>query len=234
MSEVEVLATTAMKTVFDELTPQFHEETGHCLNTRFGPSAQIEKRLVDGEAADVAILTVTVARNMIARGKVVAGSPVDIASSSLGVAVRSGMPKPDISSVGAFKDALLGARSIAVSKPVGAGLSGAHMAKVFAELGIAAAMAAKAKYGTGGISGLVGLIVERGEADIGIQQMAELMAVPGINIVGPLPPELQSVTLFAAAIPTSARNPEAGRKLIGFLTTSGAKRIIKAKGLEPA
>lgn len=233
-ADVKVLATTAMKTVIEALAPQFEEATGNRLTASFGPSVQIEKRLADGEAADVAVLTTSAANDMIARRRVLAGSLVDIARSSLGVAVPRGAPKPDISSAEAFKRALLAAKSIAVSKPVGAGLSGAHMAKVFQDLGIAEAMAAKAKYGAGGVTGLVGLIIERGEAEIGVQQIAELLAVPGIDFVGPLPEELQSVTPFTAAIPTSAAHAEAGRKLIDFLTTPAAKRVIKAKGLEPA
>ena len=232
--EVKVLSTTAMKTVFEELSPQFQRATGNRLAGSFGPSVVIEKRLAEGEAADVAVLTTAAANDMIARGKVVAGSLVDIARSALGVAVQRGAPKPDIASVESFKRALLAAKSIGVSKPVGAGLSGAHMAKVFQELGIADAMAAKAKYGTGGVTGLVGLIVQRGEAEIGIQQIAELLAVPGIDFVGPLPAQLQSVTPFTAAIPVSAQHAEAGRKLIDFLTTPAAKSIIAAKGLEPA
>ncbi len=232
--DLKVLCTTAMKTVFDELTPQLEHATGKRLNASFGPSARIEKRLADGEAADVAVLTSAAAQDMLARGKVSPGSLVDIARSSLGVAVQKGAPKPDISSAESFKRALLAAKAVAVSKPIGAGLSGAHMAKVFQDLGIADAIAAKVKYGTGGVTGLVGLIIERGEADIGVQQIAELKAVPGIDYVGPLPRELQSVTPFTATILANAANAEAGRKLIAFLTTPEAKRVIAAKGLEPA
>jgi molybdate transport system substrate-binding protein len=232
--DVKVLATTAMKTAFDELTPLFERATGHRLVVGFGPSAQIEKRIGEGEPADAAILTSAAAREMAARGKVLAASLVDIARSSLGVAVQRGAPRPDLSSPESFKRALLAAKSVAVSRPVGAGLSGAHMAKVFQELRIAEAMEAKLKYGTGGLSGLVGLILARGEAELGVQQIAELMAVPDIDFVGPLPRELQSVTVFVAAILASAQKAEAGRKLIAFLTTAEAKRVIAAKGLEPA
>ncbi len=233
-AEVRVLATTAMKTVFEELSPRFQAASGSRVSASFGPSVQVEKRLAEGEAADVAVLTIAAANDMLARGKLLAGSLVDIARSGLGVAVRRGAPKPDISSAEAFKRALLAAKSIAVSKPVGAGLSGAHMAKVFQDLGIADAIAVKIKYGTGGVSGLVGLIIERGEAEIGVQQIAELKAVPGVDFIGPLPSELQSVTPFAAAIAAAAQNAEGGRKLIAFLTTPAAKRVIEAKGLQPA
>ncbi len=234
MTDVKVLATTAMKTVFEELAPQIQAATGIHVTANFGPSVQIEKRLAGGEEADVAVLTTAAANAMIASGKVLAGSLVDVACSSLGVAVQRGTPKPDISSVEAFKRALLSAKSVAVSKPVGAGLSGAHMAKVFQDLGIAEAMATKVRYGAGGVTGLVGLIIERGEAEMGVQQIAELKAVPGVDFVGPLPAALQAVTPFTAAIPANAHNPEAGRKLIEFLVTQAAKNVFKAKGLEPA
>jgi molybdate transport system substrate-binding protein len=234
MSDVKVLATTAMKTSFDELAAQFERGSGHRLDLTFGPSLQLEKRLGEDEAADVAIVSGAGIADLLARGKLVSGSVTAIAASALGVAVPRGAPVPDISSAAAFTQALLAAKSIAVSKPVGGGQSGVHMAKVFARLGIADAMAAKAKYGTGGVAGLVGLIVERGEAEIGVQQIAELLAVPGVHYVGPLPDELQSVTPFVAAIPASARNADAGRQLIAFLTSLQAKRVIKAKGLAPA
>jgi molybdate transport system substrate-binding protein len=233
-SELKVLSTTAMKTVFDELSPLFANSTGMRVTAAFGPSVQIEKRLADGEAADVAILTNDAAKDMIGRGKVVAGSLVDIARSSLGVAVQRGAPKPDISSVEAFKRALLAAKSVGVSKPVGGGLSGAHMAKVFVNLGIADAMATKVTHGEGGPRGLVGLMIKSGTAEIGVQQIAELKAVPDIDFVGPLPAELQAVTPFTAAITSGARDAEAARKLIVFLTTPEAKRVIEAKGLDPA
>ena len=232
--EIKVLSTTALKMVFEELSPRFERETGNRLAVGLGPSLRLEARLAQGEAADVAIVTAAGAKDLMARGKIVAGSLVDVARSSIGVAVPKGAPKPDISSVEGFKRALVAAKSVAVSKPAGGGASGAHMAKVFEQLGIAEAMAAKAKYGAGGAAGLAGLVVLRGEAEIGIQQMAELMAVDGIEVVGPLPAELQSVTVFAAVIATSASHPEAGRAFIDFLTTPAAKRVIKAKGLEPA
>ena len=232
--EINVLSTTAMKMVFEALAPRFERETGNRLAVRLGPSSQLEARLAGGEVADVAILAAAGVKELMTRGTIVAGSLVVVARSSIGIAVPKGAPKPDIASVEGFKRAMLEAKSIAVSKPVGGGQSGAHMAKIFAQLGIAEAMAAKAKYGAGGAAGLAGLVVLRGEAEIGIQQMAELMAVSGIDVVGPLPAELQGITPFTAAIPTNAVHADAGRALIDFLITPAAKSIIKAKGLEPA
>jgi molybdate transport system substrate-binding protein len=232
--EIKVLSTTAMKTVFEALAERFERETGNSLAVSLGPSAQLERRIAEGEAADVAIIAQAGAEDLTARGSLVPGSLVAVARSSIGIAVANGAAKPDIATPDAFKRALLAAKSIAVSKPVGGGQSGAHMAKIFDQLGIAKAMAAKAKYGAGGAAGLAGLVVRRGEAELGIQQMAELMAVEGIDVVGPLPDELQSVTLFTAAIPAAASHPQAGRGLIDFIVTPAAKSVIKARGLEPA
>jgi molybdate transport system substrate-binding protein len=232
--DIKILSSTAMKTVFEELAPAFERLTGNRLAVTLGPSLRLEKELADGAAADMAIVSASGARDLVGAGRLVAGSVVEIAKSSIGVAVQRGAPKPDISTVEGFKRAMLAAKSIACSKPVGGGQSGVHLAKVFAQLGIAEAMQAKAKYGAGGAAGLAGLVVLRGEADIGIQQMAELMAVPGIDVVGPLPADLQMVTPFVAAIPASASHAEAGRAAIEFLTTPEAKAVIKAKGLDPA
>ncbi len=232
--EIKVLSTTAMKMVFEELAPRFEDDTGHRLAIELGPSFRLEARLSAGEAADVAIVTRGGAQDLTGSGRIIAGSLVDVARSSIGICIAKGAPRPDISSADAFKRAMLAAKSVALSKPVGGGASGAHMAKVFEQLGITQAMQAKSHYGAGGAAGLAGLVVLRGEAEIGIQQMSELMAVSGIDVVGPLPAELQSVTMFTAAVPTSASHAEAGRALMQFLTTAAAKSVIAAKGLEPA
>jgi molybdate transport system substrate-binding protein len=232
-NELAVLSTTAMKTAFEELAPAFEQQTGDRLNIALGPSSQIERRVAEGEVADMAITTRAGAADLIARGRAVAGSLCDIARSFIGVCVAKGAPHPDLASAEGFRQAMLRARSVALSKPVGGGASGAHMARVFDRLGIAAAMANKSIYGAGGPAGLVGLIVKRGEAEIGIQQMAELLAVPDVEIAGVLPEELQGVTQFTAVIPTSAPLPQGGRALIDFLCRPASKAVIKAKGLEP-
>jgi molybdate transport system substrate-binding protein len=232
-SQVAVLSTTAMKTAFDELGPAFERDAGYALELVLGPSLQLEKRLAEGASADVAIVTHAGAQDLIANGRGRAGSLADLARSFIGVCVAAGAPRPDLSSAEAFTAAMLRAKSIALSKPVGGGASGAHMAAVFDRLGIAAAIKEKSIYGAGGPAGLVGLIVARGEAEIGIQQMAELMAVSEVDIVGPLPASMQSITQFSAFVPTAARQPERGRAVIDFLRRPPAKAVIKAKGLEP-
>jgi molybdate transport system substrate-binding protein len=232
-NELKVLSTTAMKMVFEELAPAFECGSGCRLAVNLGPSLQLEKRLREGEMADVAIVTRAGAEDLVARGKFAAGTLVDVARSLIGVCVAKGAARPNLSSAESFKQAMLGAKSIALSKPVGGGASGAHMAQVFDRLGITAQIEARAKYGVGGAKGLAALAVLRGEAEIGIQQMAELLAVPEIDVVGPLPAALQAVTQFTAAVPSGAPHGDAARALIGYLGSPAAKSVIKAKGLEP-
>ncbi len=231
--EVSIVATTAFKTAYDAFGPAVEQETGYRPKLTFGPSLQLETRLAGGEEADIAIVTHAGAQNLITQGRGTAGSLTDVARSFIGVCVAKGAPRPDLSSAEAFKAAMLRAKSVALSKPVGGGASGAHMAAVFERLGIAAAIKDKAIYGAGGPAGLVGLIVVRGDAEIGIQQMAELMAVSGVDIVGRLPEQLQGVTQFTAFVPTVAIAPQGGHAVIDFLRTPAAKAVIKAKGLEP-
>ena len=229
--EIKIVSTTAMKMVFEELAPRFERETGNRLAVSLGPSLVLEKRLLDGERADVAIITGPGAKELVGHGKLVAGSLVDVARSLIGVAVPKGGPRPDLSSVDGFKRDLLAAKSIALSKPVGGGASGAHMAKVFEATRHHRGDAAKAKYGAGGAAGLAGLVVLRGEADIGIQQMAELIAVAGIDVVGPLPADIQSATMFTAGIPTSASYPDAGPRRDRVPHHTGRQKRDQGKGI---
>ena len=232
-NELKVLSTTAMKMVFEELAPAFERSNNCRVAVNLGPSLQLERRLLEGEPADVGIVTRPGAEDLMARGAFAPGSLVDVARSLIGVCVAKGAARPDLSSAEGFKQAMLRAKSIALSKPVGGGASGAHMAKVFDRLGIAAEIEARAKYGAVGAKGLAALTVARGEAEIGIQQMAELFAVPEIDVVGPLPAALQAVTQFTAAVPSGAQHRAVARALIDFLCTPTAKAVIKAKGLEP-
>jgi molybdate transport system substrate-binding protein len=231
--EIKVLSSTAMKTPFDEFGPQFERANGCRIAASFGPSAQIARRIGEGETSDVTIVTLEAVEDLIKQGKVVAGTQAVIARSGVGLAVRKGAPKPDISSVEKFKQAMLAAKSVAISNPVGGGQSGAIVANAFERLGITDAMKPKTTYGSGGPTGLSGQYVARGETEMALQQIPELMAVPGIDVVGPLPPELQVMTVFAASVSSSAKEPEAARALIAFLAAPAAQTVMKAKGLEP-
>jgi molybdate transport system substrate-binding protein len=231
-NEIKVLSTTAMKTSLDELADEFRRATGNTLSCTYGPSARIAKMVADGEPHDVAIVTDQGHTELTAQGKLAPGIRADIAKSPMALAVQKGASKPDISSTEKFKAALLGAKSLGMSNPVGGGQSGANLVKIFDKLGIAEAMKAKCVYGPGGPAGLIGNFLVRKEVEIGIQQLPELMAVPGIDIVGPLPPDIQATTVFSAGLSTGAKNVEGANALIHFLTTPKAVAVIKAKGME--
>jgi len=231
-AEIKVLSTTAMKTSLDELAPDFERATGSKLIFSFGPSARIAKMVADGEAHDVAIVTDRGHDDLTRQGKLAPGVRADVARSAMALAVQHGAKKPDISTAAKFKEALLAARSLGMSNPVGGGQSGANLIKIFDQLGITEAMRTKSVYGPGGPAGLIGNFLVRKEVEIGIQQLPELMAVPGIDIVGPLPPEIQSTTVFSAGLSTNAKNPDGGRALIAFLATPKAAAVIRSKGME--
>jgi len=150
----------------------------------------------------------------------------------MALAVQRGAPRPDISTVEKFKQAMLAAKSLGMSNPVGGGASGAILAGIFDKLGIAEQMKPKLTYGPGGPAGLIGNFLVRKEVDIGIQQMPELMAVPGIDIVGTLPFGNDTVSVFSAGVSTGATDAGAARALIQFLTTPAAKAAIKSKGMD--
>ena len=231
-SEIKVLATTAMKTSLDELASDFERATGNKLSFSFGPSARITKMVADGEETDVAIVTDQGLKDLTQQGKLVPGSGADIARSAMALAVQKGAAKPDISSGAKFKAALLAAKSLGMSSPVGGGQSGANLAKIFDNLGITEAMKTKSVYGPGGPAGLIGNFLVRKEVEIGIQQLPELMAVPGIDIVGPLPADVQLMTVFSAGVSTSAKNADGAKALIQFLATPKAAAVMKSKGME--
>jgi molybdate transport system substrate-binding protein len=232
VSEIQVLSTTAMKTSLDALAADFQRATGHTFVCSFAPSARIAQRVADGEEHDVAVVTAEGAETQTRQGRLVPGSTATIARSAMGLAVQKGARRPDISSGEKFKQTLLAAKSLAMSNPVGGGQSGANLVKIFEKLGITEAMKGKTVYGPGGPAGLIGLFLVRGEVEVGIQQMPELMAVPGIDIIGPLPPDIQSVTVFTAGLSTAAKNADAGRALIQFLTTPAAAKVMREKGFE--
>jgi molybdate transport system substrate-binding protein len=230
-ADIKVYCTTALNKAMEELGPQFERASGHRLSLTFASAASLAKRVADGEGPDVAIVSAPALDDLVKQGRV-AGGRVDIAKSGMGVAVRAGTAKPDISTVEAFKRTLMSANAIAASNPAGGGASGTHFAAVLVRLGIAEAVQSKLKYSGGGLGGLAGTLVANGEAELGVQQISELMAAPGVDIVGPLPADLQNTTQFAAGIPVNARAPDAGRALIAFLATPAARGVLKAKGLE--
>jgi molybdate transport system substrate-binding protein len=231
-TEIKVLASTAMKTSMDLLMPQFEQASGHQTAFSYGPSTRIAKQVADGEANDVTIVTDTGIDDLIKQGRIVAGTRTDIARSPMALAVQKGAPKPDISSPEKFKQAMLATKSLGMSNPVGGGASGAILAGLFDKLGIAEQMKPKLTFGAGGPTGLIGNFLVRKEVEIGIQQMPELMAVPGIDIVGPLPFGNDTVSVFSAGLSAAAKDAAAARALIQFLVTPAAKAVLKSKGMD--
>jgi molybdate transport system substrate-binding protein len=229
-AEVRVMISGGLTAAFKVLAPEFERVSGHTVLTAYGPSMgttanAIPVRLERGEAADVLIMVGYALGDLVSQGKVIADSPVDLAKSPIGVAVRSGAPKPDISSADAVKRALLAAKTIAYSDSA----SGVYVStEMFGKLGIAEEMKDKARKIP---ATPVGEIVAHGDAEIGFQQISEL--VPGIDIVGPLPPELQKITVFSAGIATVSKQPDAGKALIKFLASPAASAAIVKSGIEP-
>ena len=228
-AELKVLTTPALSEVWHELQAKF-EATGHKLILVYAPSGAITKRVTEGEIHDVLFSTTGGIETLTKNGKVIAGTGTLIASSGMGVAVLKGAPKPHISTPEKFKQALLAAKAVAYTDPASGGASGAHMAKVLEKLGITKEVNAKAKLARGVLSAS---FVVKGEADLAIQQIPELLGVQGVELVGPLPGDLQNVTPFAGGVHVSSKNPDAGRALIKFLQSPEAIAVIKAKGLEP-
>ena len=228
--DVRVMTSGAFTAALVELIPVFERASGHRIvigaTTSTGPDS-IQNRLQRGEPVDVVIMADSALDGFIRDGRVVEASRVDLVRSEIGMAVRAGAPRPDVSSIDLFKRALLQAKSIAYS----ASVSGVYLStEVFQRLGIADAVLPKSRRIEGE---RVGTVVARGDAEIGFQQVSELLPVPGIELIGPLPPEVQRVTVFSAAIAKSAGAPDAARALIAFFGSPEAAPIIRRTGLEP-
>jgi|SRR5262245_512185 len=222
---MKVLCTNGLKTVMDELVPGFERSTGTKVSITWGPAAGLLKELDGGASADLAILTAEAINGLIKQGKV-AGSRVDIASSGIGLAVRKGASKPDIGSPDALKRALLAAKSVAHSRMGGSGI---YFPTVLARLGITDEMKGKIVLPEPGTP--VGEVVAKGEAEIGVQQISELLPVAGIELIGPLPPSLQKLTTFSAGVLVAAKEPDAAKALVKFLAAE-APPLLAARGLE--
>ena len=225
---MKVLCTNGVKSVMLDLFPAFERTSGTKLVITWGSTNGLMKELETGASGDLAILTAETIDDLIKRGKVVAGSRVDLARSGIGIAVRKGAGKPDIGTADALKHALLAAKSVAHSKT---GLSGIYFPTVLARLGIADAMKSKIVIPEPGNP--VGDVVANGDAEIGVQQISELLPVAGIDIVGPLPAELQKITTFSAGLFTGAKDPDTAKALVKFVAAESPP-LLKAKGLEAA
>ena len=229
-AEIKVISGGAFKQVLNALAAQYEKESGNKLDLTYQTVGQHLKLIKNGaEQFDVAVLTPEAIDGLIKDGKVVAGSRADLAKTGIGVVVKAGTPLPDISTVEAFKRTLMAAKSVAYIDPAAGGSSGIYVGKLLERLGIAADVNAKARLIQGGA--VADHIVD-GEAEIGIHQISEILAVKGAVLVGPLPAEIQNFTVYSAGIGTAAK--DGASALVKFLAGPHAGPIIKAKGLEPA
>jgi len=231
-AEVRVMISGGLTAAFKALVPEFEKQTGNTVLIAYGPSMgsttnAIPVRLERGEPADVLIMVGYALSDLVKKGKVVPDSQVDLVKSPIGVAVKAGAARPDISSPDALKRALLAAKTVAYSDSA----SGVYVStEMFRKLGIEEDMKGKARQIP---ATPVGEIVAKGEAEIGFQQISELKPVAGIDIVGPLPAELQKITVFSAGIASVSKEPDAGKALIKFLTSPAANAEIVNSGMEP-
>jgi molybdate transport system substrate-binding protein len=226
-AEIKVLSTQATEQAYRELVPQFEKASGHKITTVFTGTLDLQKRIAAGESYDMIIMAGPAIDDFIMAGKVVGGTRTDLARSGVGVAVHPGTPKPDISTVEAVKKTLLSAKSIGYST----GPSGVYLTGLFQRLGVADAIKGKLKQTPTGV--FVGSIIASGEAEIGFQQVSELLHFPGVDYVGPLPAEIQEVTVFASGIQVGAKEAEAAKAWARFLASPAAAPSFKKVGLEP-
>jgi len=224
LTEIKVMLSAAYKESYLELVPRFEHASGHKISAIWDQSARIFQRIKGGESVDLVILPSEPLDALIKLGKLVAR--FDLMKSGVGVAVRAGARKPDISCGAALKRELQAATSVVCSL----GPSGVYIVGLFQRMGIGDEMKAKTKIVQGEPAGAV---VARGEAEIAFQQVGELLPVPGIDLVGPLPPDIQKVTVFAAGLHASAQQPDAAKALVKFLTARAAAAVLRQKGMEP-
>jgi len=224
-AEIKVMASVAIKDAYLELQPGFEKASGNKVVTDWVPTVEMMKRLKEGEKVDLVLMSSTNIDELTKLGRLTAGTKVDVVRSGIGVAVRKGAPHPDISSGEKLKATLLAAKSIAYST----GPSGVYLVGLFEKMGIADAIKAK----TTQITGVpVGELVARGDAEIGFQQVPEILPVKGIDYLGPLPADVQSVTTFSTAIHTDAKAGEAAAAWVKYLTAPAATEVIRKHGLE--
>lgn len=225
-TDITVLSSTGLTSSLDQLKETFETRSGDRLVVTYATTGQLKKRIDEGEGFDLCILTAPMLDELIKNGKVTAPR-IDIARSGIGISIKKGAPKPDISTTDAFKRTILAAKSVAYTST---GASGAYFASLADKLGIGDAVRAKAHIVPGGPAGE---LVAKGEAELAIQMVSELLPVAGTELVGPLPPELQSITIFSAGIGASAHNSAGARALADFLVSPDAIAVIRVKGMEP-
>jgi molybdate transport system substrate-binding protein len=229
-AEINAFVSTAIKSATDELLPPFERTNGHTIRASYAPSGALIPRFNRGEPVDVFLTDAPALDELIKQGKI-AGGRIDLGRTGIGIAVRKGAPKPDVSTSEALKRALLAARTVGHASPAGGSITGGHIMRMFEKLGIADQIKPKTKLSMGGPNSRVSVLVSSGEAEIGLQQASELLDNPDVEMIGLLPSELQQITTYSAGITATAKEPDAARALIQALTNPAAAAVFKAKGL---
>ena len=225
-AEIKVIASPGVREIYTHLVPDFEKATGHKVTTIWDSVSAVTNRVSGGETADLVLLPAANIDRLMKEGKL-AGSRVDVATSGIGVAIRAGAPKIDIATGEGIRKALLSAKSIAWST----GPSGLYMAELIAKWGLTDQLRPKLVPNQGLTP--IGEVVARGDAEIGFQQISELLPVAGIDYLGPLPADIQETTVFSAAVHKAATAPQAAQALVGFLTAPAATQVIRKAGMEP-
>jgi len=226
-AEIKVISSLATREAHLELVPQFERASGQKVVTTWAGTVDIIQRVSAGEHYDLIIASKSTIDEFIEAGKVESGSRVDIARSGIGIAIRRGARRPDIGSAEALKRALVSAKAVAYST----GPSGVYLATLFERMGIGADIKAKSRQVPPGAT--VGPIIASGDVEIGFQQMSELLHVDGIDVIGPLPAEIQHITVISCGIPAAAKEPDSARALVRFLAAASARDAIERAGLQP-
>jgi molybdate transport system substrate-binding protein len=226
-AEIRVIGSPGTRAPYTQLVPGFEKATGHKVVTVWGGVNEIAKRVGDGETADVVMLPAPQIDGLIKQGKLIAESRVDVATSGIGVAVRAGAPKIDISSAEGIKKALLAAKTIAYST----GPSGVRIEALIRQWGLADQLKSKIVPPRPNVP--IGEVVASGDAEIGFQQVSELLPVKGIDYLGPLPADINEVTVFSAALHKAVGPNDAARALLKYLTAPEAAPVIRKTGMEP-
>ena len=227
--EVKVFSAGAVRAIVTELAEEFRRETGHTVVLSFGTVGQTRQKLGGAEPVDVVIMTDVAIDEVAQQGAVTPGTRADIARTGMGVGVRDGAPRPDIGTSAAFKDALLQAKSIVYVDPAQGATSGIHFKGILERLGIADAVKAKTILVPGGYPAEK---VASGDAELVVHQISEIVPVKGVVLVGPLPPDLQKVTVYSAGLAARTTSPDAARAFVAFITRPAFKPKFAAAGLD--
>jgi molybdate transport system substrate-binding protein len=226
-ADITVLGTPAIREAYAELAPAFEKQTGSKVTTTWVGTADLAKRLNGGEVFDAVICASNLLEELTDRGKLMAGSRFDVARSMVGVAVKAGAPKPAFGSEAELKSTLLGAKTIGIST----GPSGVYLNQLFQRMGVLDEI--KPKFRIPAPGGMVAELLAKGEAEIGFQQVAELVNKPGMAYVGALPDSLQGVTVFSGGVHSGSNEPEAARAFLRFLASPEHAAVLTKHGLEP-